>query len=73
MNPKLKKLVTNFRVLLVLFVLILAIVAINPSFNSKGVAIRSVDFNSSASTAGIYNPSPGVSPRSREVVLSMNN
>ena len=53
--------------------LILAIVAIHPSLDSDGVAIRSVAKNSSASLAGIPNPKPGLTPMSREKIIMINN
>jgi len=73
MNYKLKKTITNVRVIIAVLFLIFAIVAINPAISTKGVAIRSVEFNSSANIAGIKSPEPGVSLRSREVILSLDN
>lgn len=70
---KVKKIFTNFRVIIALIAILLAIFAINPNPFAKGAAIRSVDFNSSASLAGIQSPKPTASPMSRERILSMNN
>lgn len=70
---KLKKLMKNPRVIILIVALILMIVAIHPNPDSEGVAIRSVDKNSSASLAGIESPSPTSSPMSREVITSINN
>ncbi len=52
--------------------LILAIVAIHPSFSEGGVAIRSVVTNSSASLAGISPPKAGTSPMTKERIISIN-
>lgn len=70
---KTKKIFTNFRVLLLLSLIVLAIVAISPNPWVKGVAIRSVEINSSASLAGIESPSPTSSPRSKERLVAINN
>ncbi len=70
---KLKTLITNPRILLLLIAVILAVVAIRPSPDVEGVAIRSVTANSSASLAGIENPSPTATPTSREVIVSIDN
>jgi len=72
MNYKVKKLLTNWRVLLLVFFLVASIVAIHPTL-SKGVAIRSVITNSSASIAGIQQPKPNIQPVNRERILSINN
>ncbi len=70
---KVKKLFTNFRILLLLAFLVMAVVAINPSLSTEGVAIRNVVHNSSAAIAGIQSPNPADRPRSREVITSVNN
>lgn len=68
-----KKLLTNWRVILLAVVVILAIVAIGPNPYSDGVTIQTVTKNSSAAIAGINNPKPTDSPMSRERVTSINN
>ncbi len=70
---KIKKIFKNFRVIIALVAVILALVAIHPNPFAEGVAIRNIALNSSASEAGIESPNPTVSPMSREVVLSINN
>lgn len=70
---KVKKALKNVRIIIVLVFIILAIVAINPAPWVEGVAIRSVGKNSSASIAGIENTKPSMPPRSREIILAMNN
>lgn len=72
MNYKIKKLLTNWRVILLIIFLIISVVAIQPTF-SKGVAIRSVLTNSSASLADIPQPKPNIQPVARERILSINN
>ena len=70
---KVKKLFTSVRIIVLLVALILAVVAIHPNFGNKGVAIRNVEANSSASLAGIQNPKPTMPPMAREVVTLINN
>ena len=59
---KLKKIFTNWRVILVLIAVLLAVVAIHPNPTAKGVAIRGVVVDSAASLAGIESPEPGKRP-----------
>ena len=73
MNWKLKKIFTNVRVIIALLFLLFAIIAINPAINSDGVAIRTVELNSSSSIAGIRSPEAGTAPRSRELIFSLND
>jgi len=70
---KLKAIIKNIRVILLLIFLLFAVIAINPNPWQEGVAIRGVEKNSTAYLAGIENPSPSTPPRSREVILSINN
>ncbi|MFO8016353.1 MAG: hypothetical protein R6U32_04560 [Candidatus Woesearchaeota archaeon] len=70
---KLKSVIKHPRTIILIAFLILAVVAINPAPWKEGVAIRSVMQNSSASMAGIESPKPAATPRSREVIISMNN
>ena len=55
MNYKVKKLITNWRVILLALFIVVSLIAIHPVL-SEGVAIRSVITNSSASIAGIPQP-----------------
>lgn len=71
MHPKLKQMLTNWRIVVLLIFLLLAVVAINPSFNSDGVSITSVKLNSSANLAGISSPNPDSQPRQKEVIKSI--
>ena len=70
---KLKKIFTNLRIIIALVAVILAIAAIYPNPWAEGVAIRSIDINSSASLAGIESPKPTSAPMSKEIIISMNN
>jgi len=70
---KIKKIFTNVRVILVIVFLILTLIAIHPNPWAKGLAIRSVAKNSSASIAGFQSPSATIPPMSRERVLMINN
>ena len=73
MNRKIKKIFTNTRIVILLIFLVLAAVAINPNPWNKGVAIRSVVSNSSASLSGIESPMPTQPPMSREIITALNN
>ena len=70
---KIKKIFTNVRVIILLVALLFAVIAINPSLNSSGVAIRSVEKNSSADVGGIESPGPNTAPTSKEKIISINN
>ena len=70
---KTKKIFTHWRVILTLIAIVLAVVSIHPNPFAKGVTIRAVAVNSSASMAGIESPKPTTSPMSRERIISMNN
>ena len=72
MNYKIKKLITNWRVILLAVFIVLSVITIHPTY-STGVAIRSVVINSSASIAGIPQPQPNIQPVYRERVISINN
>ncbi len=56
-----------------LVALVLAVVAIYPNFTATGVAIRSVERNSTASLAGMQSPDPTIPPTARERILAINN
>ena len=70
---KIKKIFTNLRIILALVAVILAVVSIHPNPWVEGVAIRSIELNSSANLAGIENPKPTSAPMSKERIISMNN
>ncbi len=69
---KLKKIITNWRVVVLLVFVLFALIAIKPSPGADGLAIRSVIENSSASNAGIENPNPKSTPLAKERIDSIN-
>jgi len=69
---KLKKLLMNWRVIILLVFILFALISIKPGLWVEGVAIKSVTINSSASDAGIENPSPKLAPLTKERVISIN-
>lgn len=73
MANKVKAIFKNVRVIIVLIAVILAVVAIHPSPNAKGVTIRNVAMNSSAELGGIVSPNPTATPTGKERILSINN
>jgi len=68
-----KQLFTNWRIILLLVCLVLAVVSISPNPWVEGVTVRNVEKNSSASMAGMTNPKPTDSPMSRERIVLINN
>lgn len=50
---KLKRIFTNWRILLVIIALVFSIIAIHPNFDKRGVVIKSVEPGSPANLAGI--------------------
>ena len=76
MASKLKQIFTNWRVLLLLLVVIMAlssIFTVSPNnWFATGVNIDSVTSNSSAAIAGMASPSSGVHPLQQERVLQVN-
>ena len=71
MNYKIKKLITNWRVILLAVFIVISLIAIHPIL-SEGVAIRNVITNSSASIAGIQ-VKPNVLPVARERIIAISN
>ncbi len=69
---KITHLFKKFRIIILIFFLILAYIAINPQFSVSGVAIKNVEFNSTAYKAGIENPTT-LMPTQQEIILSINN
>lgn len=58
--------------MLIIF-LIFSVVAIQPQiFGNEGVTVRSVSYNSSASLAGMANPSAKLSPLAKEKIIAVN-
>jgi len=69
---ELKKLITNWRVIILLIFMVFALVAIKPSPTIEGVSIRSVDANSSAAVAGIVSPNSKLTPLAKERIIDVN-
>jgi len=69
---KAKRILTNWRVIVLLITVLLAVWAIRPNPWADGVMIRAVEKNSSASIAGIENPASATQPLDRERILSIN-
>ncbi|MBW3015345.1 hypothetical protein KY330_02910 [Candidatus Woesearchaeota archaeon] len=69
---KLSKVFTNWRILILIFVILASIYAISPQPNVKGISIVGVEVNSSANIAGIENPPEGSLPIQRERILSID-
>ena len=70
---KVKKILTNWRVILLIIFLIMAVWVISYNPSRQGVAIRSVAYNSSIHSAGIEKPAPNIMPMSREIILAIDN
>ncbi|HDD70901.1 MAG TPA: hypothetical protein ENF94_01930, partial [Candidatus Woesearchaeota archaeon] len=70
---KLKKILTDIRVIILIIALVMAVAAIHPSPGTEGIMIKAVQKNSVANLAGIENPKPKSTPLSKERILSMNN
>lgn len=70
---KFKKIIKNWRIIILIAFLILAIISIKPIPWNEGVIIKSIEKNSSAALAGIENPKPGIQPLSKEKIISINN
>ncbi len=68
-----KRIFTNWRVLLLIGTLILALIAISPRPWSEGAAIRSIAKDSAAELSGIPAPGPRITPVARERVIAINN
>ena len=70
---KFKKIISNWKVIILLVFLLFAVVSIRPQlFGNEGLTIRSVAENSSAAISGIGNPSPKLMPVSRERIISID-
>lgn len=70
---KLKRLLTNWRVIILALFVLFMLFAIRPTPWNEGVLIKNVVKNSSAALAGIPNPAPNAPPLTKEVILSINN
>ncbi|PIN79728.1 hypothetical protein COV16_02700 [Candidatus Woesearchaeota archaeon CG10_big_fil_rev_8_21_14_0_10_34_8] len=73
MTGKLKKVLLNWRVLLLIFFLLGSLLLIQPAFWADGVAIRSVTRNGPAADAGMNGPYAKDKPMFREVITAIND
>jgi len=73
MNYRFKKIITNFRVIVLLVFLLMAIIAISPRPGADGVVVGNIITNSSASEAGLQKPLPTTRPVNRERILAIDN
>jgi len=65
-------LLSSARVWILIILAIISIIAINPTFDNDGVAIRAVMVDSPASHANIQTPGANTWPRSLEVIRAIN-
>ncbi|MBI4146555.1 MMPL family transporter [Candidatus Woesearchaeota archaeon] len=70
---KYKRMLTNFRVLVLFACLLLGIFAVYPNPWNEGVAIKGVAKNSSAEATGIQAPKGSLAPMQFEVITAINN
>lgn len=68
-----KRFLKNWRIIILIVALLVALIAINPHPFHDGVAIRSVDRESAASFAGIPAPLANTPPVARERIIAINN
>ncbi len=73
MGDKLKRMVKDTRVIILIIALILGLFMLHPAPLSKGVVIKSVARNSSAEIAGMGSPLPNAPPTSKERIIQMNS
>lgn len=69
----LKKLSKDWKIWLLAIVLVLSVVAIRPQPMNDGVAVKAVLPNSTASNAGISNPSADTAPVDHELITRIGN
>jgi preprotein translocase subunit SecD len=70
---RVKRVLTNFRVIILLICLALGLFAINPRPWNEGVSIKAIARNSSAELAGFESPKATLAPMGRERIIAMNN
>ena len=69
---KLFKVFKEWRIIFLLLLIFLSVLAINPQFDVKGVAIKSIDDNSTAYNAGMVSPNQKLMPTQKEKIISIN-
>jgi len=70
---RVKRVLTNFRVIILLICLALGLFAINPRPWNEGVSIKAIARNSGAELAGFESPRSALAPMGRERIIAMNN
>lgn len=70
---RIKKILKQPRVLILLAFLLISFLSINHQFSVEGVAINAVDKNSSAYATGLRTPAADVSPTDRERIIAIND
>lgn len=70
---EIKKLIWNFRVMILIICLVLGFFAINPNPWNQGVTIKAIARNSSAELAGFEQPKAALAPMAHERIIAMNN
>lgn len=70
---KISKIFKKWRVIVLLLFIAMSILAISPNFDTKGVAIKNIEINSSAYLSGITNPSSVISPTKLEKIVLLDN
>jgi len=61
----------SMRIIILILFLVMTLLAVNPSFDTEGVSIRSIEQNSSAAFAGISNP-VNLQPTDYERIIEIN-
>lgn len=69
---KLKKILFNWKIILMLIFVVMAIIAIYPNPYTKGVTIKSIERNSAAALGGMNNPLTEETPVARERIIEVN-
>src|SRR3989338_6555875 len=69
---KLRKILKQPRVMILLFVLLSSFIAIGHQFESNGVSISFVEKNSTAEIYGMENPESNIQPVKREKIIEIN-
>ncbi len=73
MNARWRRALMNWRVWLLIIVLVLSIVAIHPRFGAQGAAIRSIAKDSPAAMANFAAPAGNIRPVDRELISAVNS
>ena len=68
-----KKLLKKWRIWILIIILIFSYLSINPQFSVKGIAVKSIELNSSAYNADMRTPSANLQPTQQEIISSLNN